>query len=187
MKEESEKKLKKVNYLTPILTFSIGLVVLIAVGIWLGLAIDKKVEKIGWQRAHIKALESREDSYRQLQEDFEEIEDKYALIDRSVPGKDDFVGLVVRLESLARKNKVDLQIDFPEEIEATGNSLDFTLKVSGKLKNVLQYLKVVKSEPYLIKVVNLKLERVNSQSRVGGEISINVQLDETFHPSQISQ
>lgn len=185
MKEED--KFKKLTYTKPAIAFSIGLVILIGVGIWLGSLINEKVDKVNWQRAHIEALENREDSYRQLQSNFEEIENQYQLVDRALPDKDAFVGLVVRLERLARNNKVDLEIDFPEETETNGNNLDFNLKVGGKINNVLQYLKQVESEPYLIEIVKLSLERVTSKSRVGGEILVNVQVDEAFSPDQISK
>ncbi len=187
MKEESKNKLKKLTYIKPVVVLSVGLVILIGGVIWLGFLVNKKVDKIKWQRAHVEALENREDNYRQLQSSFKEIENQYQIVDRALPEKDAFISLVVRLEKLARDNKVELEIDFSQESEAKGNNLDFTLKVSGKINNVLQYLKEVKSEPYLVEVLELNLQKITNKSRVEGQILVNVEVDEAFRPNQISQ
>lgn len=177
---------EKVNYLKYISI--VVIVYLIAAGLiyWMSNSIGEKVSAVQEQRTHLSALDNRDKSYQQLQLDYKEIENQYQQVLQALPGQDNFVSFIVSLEKEAKNSQVDLIINFPAEPEIENGKLTFQLEVSGKLSNVIKYLKQLKDKPYYLEVSSVNLITADSRNQVSGEITIKIGIDETFNPSQIS-
>jgi Tfp pilus assembly protein PilO len=182
---EEKEIVKKVNYSKYIIILVILVIILIVASYLILNLIDGQVDQIQEQRAHLSALNNRDNSYAQLQDDFKKIENQYYLIDQALPDQDNFVKFIVDIEKLADKNQVNLAIVFPSEPVVENNQLGFNLEISGNLDYVVKYLQELKQLPYYIKIDSANFSKTAKQ-KVGGEVSIKVGVDETFQFDQVS-
>lgn len=165
---------------------AVGLLIAIGIALWLGILLNNLSSRIQAQNNQIVALDRREESYRQLEADFESVKHQYPLIDQALPDQNNFVAFIVMLEKEAREKDVRLEIDFSDEPQIDNGLLSFALKIFGQQKNVLEYLITLKSSPYYIEVATLQLTKAGPEGSSLGEATIKVGIDETFQPNQIS-
>lgn len=184
--EKSPKTGAQLNYRSSLVIVAVGLLIAIGIGFWLGSLLNQLNSQIQEQNNRIAALDRREESYRQLESDFQSIKKEYSKIDQALPDQNNFVAFIVLLERESKKQGVKLEIDFPDEPQIENGLLSFTIKIFGQQENVLKYLIALKDSPYYIEVATLQLNKAGPANASVGEATIKVGIDETFQPSQIS-
>ncbi len=183
---KEKKEQKEVNYLKYYIVLSLITLLALAAGYYFYLNINSKVSEVREQRAHLEALNNRDQSYAQLQSDFEQVEHNYHEVIRALPDQENFIDFIVSLEEQAKQKNVDINIVFAQEPQVEGSQLSFVLEASGQINDVLKYLVDIKDQPYYIQIDSLNLSKITAKNQFAGEITIKVGVDETFQPSQIS-
>jgi len=184
-KPETKGKIAKLDYKTNLIFLSIAVLILAGITIWISSELIRITKQTQEQRTQLNVLDQREESYKQLERDYDAIVDNYQIIDNALPDQNNFVKFIVMLEKEAKQDNVKLEITFPDQPEIENNLLAFTIKITGQRNNVLKYMTGLKKAQYHIEFSSLEMNK-SGNNAVAIETTIKIGIDETFQPSQIS-
>ncbi|MEK9154834.1 MAG: hypothetical protein AAB596_02090 [Patescibacteria group bacterium] len=116
--------------------------------------IVKISESLAEQRASAFILEKKNDVITQLSEDFNLIGDADKKIENAFPPAENILGFVAALETLSNQTSLNQVLSFGTPVVS---SIDYNIKLSGNISNLISYLKRFEKLPYFTEISSINL------------------------------
>ncbi|MDX1535889.1 MAG: hypothetical protein R3346_03960 [Candidatus Spechtbacterales bacterium] len=156
------------------------LIVLVLAGaLWFGLFTRLEDERVKYQenRVMLIELEKKVDLKKQLEKDYQELEEDIIKIEASILDADQKLQFIEELESVATRTGNSYSIEGAREVyEPDSNQLtqiNFNLKLNGGFVNAMSFLREVGSMPYLMDIKQLS---VQGSGEEGAELETSLEL-----------